>query len=179
MPQKTNEKPKAKSKPKTDAAPETTPAAPKNNLLPFAILAIIVIIVTCAKVSPQTPEESAKLFCRAGNHPVLATRLFTPELRTAWQDAETKNTAWAQKHPGEKPPFGDGIPLAGYPDAGSKCEPGKATATTVEIHHNFPDQPKGNWTDRLVLKHTDTGYWIDDIQFSHHGTLRHELKSAF
>ncbi len=151
----------------------------KTNILPFIVLAAIAGLLTMGRVSATTPEAAGKLFCAAGGKPFLAKRLFTPELKAAWDEAETKNEEWAKAHPGEKPPFADGIPLAGFPDKAPNCEVVKPTEKNVEIHYKFPEDPKNDWADRLVLKQVGDKFLIDDIQLAPRGTLRGRLKAAF
>jgi hypothetical protein len=151
----------------------------KFNYLPFIILAVVIAALSVSRVSIDTPEAAGKLFCAADGKPFLAKRLFTPELKAAWDEAEAKNKAWAKANPGQKPPFGDGIPLAGFPDSAPVCEIAKPTDKHVEIHYKFPEDAKNNWTDRLVLKQVGGNYMVDDIQFAPRGTLRGKLKAAF
>ncbi len=165
---------------------KTTPANTDNktpekkvNYLPFIIIAVVIAALSLGRMSVNSSEAAGKLFCAAGGKPILAKRLFTPELKAAWAEAETKNKEWAKANPGKKPPFGDGIPLAGFPDDAPVCEIAKPTDKHVEIHHKFPEDPKNDWTDRLVLKQVEGSYLIDDIQFAPRGTLRGRLKSAF
>lgn len=97
--------------------------------------------------------------------------LFTPELVALIAKAQKENDTWAKANPGEKPPLGDGVPYQGYPDHAPKCEPGTNLHVDHKLHmevkYSFPNEPKGNWTDHLLLIKTEAGAWkIDDVLYA-------------
>jgi hypothetical protein len=86
------------------------------------------------------------------------------------EDAEKRNEIIAEASPGEKPPFGDGLPYQSFQDQAPGCTPGNvkedANGAEVEILYSFPESPNSDWTDRLVLLPKADGYLIDDILFA-------------
>jgi hypothetical protein len=137
----------------------------------------------------MTPEQIGQIFCmsRLGNDMAPVEAILTPELTTAIADAETKNTAYEERNPGEKPPLGDGLPWQDAPDYAAECKVGQATLmmdeASVRIDYGFPEYPAGNFTDTLMLKLIPGEYgenvWrIDNVVFAD-GNMRDLLVLAF
>lgn len=130
----------------------------------------------------QAADELAKvgdLFCtltRDGAQfepQYLLTRALIADIATALK----KNDEWAAANPGDKPPLGDGIQFASFPDGAPLCRPGAVTdgeggARLLDIEYVVGAEPSGNWTDRLVLKTEDGLPRIDDVLY---GTEKYEL----
>ncbi len=137
----------------------------------------------------MTPEQIGQIFCiaRLGNDMAPVEAILTPELTAAIADAETKNAAYEDKNPGEKPPLGDGLPWQAAPDYAAKCDVGEATLmmdeASVKIAYGFPEYPDANFTDTLMLKLIPGEYgekvWrIDNVIFAD-GNMRDSLVLAF
>lgn len=143
--------------------------------------------------SPAAAQEQdpggliGRLFCQMRSEGEPALRyLLTRSLTTEIDKALAKNDVIAAARPDEKPPLGDGVPFQSYPDVALECRVG-AVATVdgalhVDVEHVFPDQPAGNWTDRLVLGTEDGLAKIDDILYGpeeFRTGLRDGLATAF
>ncbi len=81
--------------------------------------------------------------------------LVTPSLQKAITAAERLNAAFARKHPGDKPPLGDGLPWQGTADYAPQCRADHVVSGTdaarVTISYSFPGQPDADFTDVLRL----------------------------
>ncbi len=136
-------------------------------------------------------NQIAQIFClsRTGNDEAVIQGILSPDLQKAIAVAEKKDDDYAKKHPGEEPPLGDGIPWQSSPDYAANCDIGLVTLSKndakVEIKYGFPDYPKGNYTDTLILKKIDqpgfdVGFWrIDDVLYPDGTDLKASLISAF
>ncbi len=112
--------------------------------------------------------------------------LATPGLSDAIMVALSENEKLQAAAPDEKPPLGDGIPWQSVPDVAPVCEAGATTADgerlIARVNYRFPDEPDGDWTDRLVLVKGDDGaYTVDDVLYGDAGeeSLRGVLADAF
>lgn len=144
------------------------------------VAAANILIMTATK--PASAEMAATKFCRAyqANSDWRMKMIMTEDLKDQWRAAEKQNTAIQRARPGEKPPLGDGIPVASFQDSMPECAVGKITqrgdGAIVSINHIDPAKPASNWTDRIVVKKEGTAYLIDDVTFpSHGGSLRAAL----
>jgi hypothetical protein len=160
-----------------------------------AVLALALIVLAPAVAAQDyiklTPEQVGQIFCIAtlGNDMAPVEALLTPDLAAAIEDAEAKDTAYEEQHPGDKPPLGDGIPWQDAPDYAADCTVGavslQSDEATVAISHGFPEYPKGNFTDILRLKLVsdpllDERLWrIDNISYASKSDLRTLLKEIF
>lgn len=139
---------------------------------------------------PDAAAEVAARFCAARLvYDEAATRaLLTPGLVAAIAEAEARNKVLADANPDEKPPLGDGIPYAAYPDAPQTCEPGAAAAEDgrrmVDVRYGFDGG--GGWTDRLVTAEAaGGGVLVDDVLYAQFPTdseqygLRRALIASF
>lgn len=137
----------------------------------------------------MSPEQIGQIFCisRLGNDMAPIEAILTPELTAAIADADTKNAAYEDRYPGEKPPLGDGLPWQAAPDYAAQCTVGQATLmmdeASVKIEYGFPEYPSANFADTLMLKLVEGEYgekvWrIDNIIFAD-GNMRDVLVSAF
>lgn len=130
----------------------------------------------------QPADDTAKLgdlFCtltRDGAQfepQYLLTRTLIADINTALR----KNDEWAAKNPGDKPPLGDGIQFASFPDGAPVCHVGAVTdgqdgTKLLDIEYVVGAEPAGNWIDRLVLKTEDGLPRIDDVLY---GTEKYEI----
>ncbi|MBA3447373.1 MAG: hypothetical protein H0T56_07160 [Pseudaminobacter sp.] len=116
-------------------------------------------------------REVGSKFCetRLSDDEAAMLSLMTPSLLKAISEAKTRNDMIAKASPGEKSPFGDGIPYQSFMDGAPACRaadgkevPGR---TEVELTYSFLDAPDGGWTDTLVLVAGSDGLLIDDIRF--------------
>jgi len=147
------------------------------------VAAANVLIITAT--TPASAEMAASKFCRAvvADSDWRAKMIMTDELKDQWRAAEKQNAAIQRARPDEKPPLGDGIQLASFPDAMPECVVGKITKrgenTLVNINRMDPANPSANWTDRIVIKQVGNSYLVDDVIFpSNGGALRTALNRA-
>ncbi|MEO3998514.1 hypothetical protein [Mesorhizobium sp. CAU 1732] len=143
----------------------------------------------CPAQAEDAAIKIAEAFCaaRVADDEAATLNLMTPSLRQAVQDAQARNQVLADANPTEKPPFGDGIPYQAFPDAAPICKAGDTGElggqTTIQVRYEFPDEPSGSWTDRLVLADGDA--LIDDVVYQQFPTdsqlygLRRGLREAF
>lgn len=119
----------------------------------------------------NAPETIGMAFCELAKVEVGKglLYLFTPSFAQLVDDALTHSDKIGAANPDEKPPLGDGIPFASFPDVSPVCEVGPVTdvgnTRQVEIAHKFPDTPDANWTDKLVLADWQGRLLIDDILY--------------
>jgi hypothetical protein len=136
-------------------------------------------------------EQIGQIFClsRIGNDDAVIGGILTRDLQQAVAAAEKKDAAYARKHPGEKPPLGDGIPWQSAADYAPQCSTGLVTLSKldakVELKYAFPDDPSANFSDTLILKKIDqpglgVGFWrIDNVGYGDGSDLRAEMLKAF
>ena len=134
------------------------------------------------------PERAVEM-SRIGNDEAVIQGILSPDLQKAIALAEQKDDAYTKKNPDEEPPLGDGIPWQSSPDYAATCDIGLATLSKhdakVEIKYGFPDDPKANYVDTLILKKIDqpgfdVGFWrIDDVVYPDGTDLKASLISAF
>jgi hypothetical protein len=116
-------------------------------------------------------QQLGEIFCMLGKDGGEFGRMYlaTRSLTEAIDAAVKKNGEIAAAAPDEKPPLGDGVPFQSFPDTAPVCKPGKLSDKgrnqELEIVYEFPDTPKGNWTDRLVLVPEFGRLRIDDVLF--------------
>lgn len=157
-------------------------------VLPRVALAIVAIT---SAAHAGTPEDIGMTFCNSRlQHDDASMRaLFSPSLIKVIEEAEARNQTVAEASPGDKPPFGDGIPYQAFQDDAPGCAVGEVRElpgrVEVDVKYSFPDTPKADWTDRLKLLPQAGGLMIDDIIFANvaNGTseqgLRRMLFEAF
>ncbi len=113
----------------------------------------------------------------------LVSDYLSAELYAAIGAALMRNDEIQKQYPDEKPPLGDGVPWASYPDAVPSCvvdyEAAKSTPAAVPITYSFPDAPDAGWTDTLVLVEADGEWQLDDVLYQDGGRLTAVLISAF
>jgi hypothetical protein len=113
----------------------------------------------------------------------LAADLMTAELYAAIGQAMLKNDEIQRQHPDEKPPLGDGVPYASFPDAADECAVDYAGAAVhpaeVAVTYRIAGAPDAGWTDTLILRQVDGEWQLDDIVYADGGRLSEALKGAF
>lgn len=138
-----------------------------------------------------SPTQIGEIFCMSAlsgdEAPIRA--LLSPVLAADIAYSEARNDAIARAAPGDKPPLGDGIPWASFPDYAPKCSVGpitfSATQTNVAIAYSIPDAPDADWQDQLVLVDipapSGAGPYkrIDDIVYGTGGSLQSALVTLF
>jgi hypothetical protein len=165
----------------------------RSSLLTFLLVAGLTSLPAVADDTMTTlkPEQIGQIFClsRVGNDEAVLDGIMTADLKTAIAEAWSKDDAWEEQNPGEKPPLGDGIPWQAWPDYAPECTVGLVTLmktdAKVEINYAFPKEAAANFTDTLLLKRVDmpdygTGFWrIDNVAYATGGDLKAVLVSAF
>jgi len=139
----------------------------------YPLLTLVLPLLTaCVMTAPShVAQKYCSLTVKGG---VEAEReikkILASDLRSLWDIAMAYNEDWAENNPGDKPPFGDGIPIQAFPDAAPDCKVGKMIGDgeaphTVDVTHRFLDQ-EGGWTDRLILTPEKGSWVISDIVFA-------------
>ena len=129
----------------------------------FAILAALPF--------PALAEPAAQLardYCAAVTRfdEAAAVALMAPALQAAILRARTVDDAFVKAHPDEKPPLGDGLRLAAFPDAPESCTPGTVTDIDAILRYQPAGSEEGAWSDRLILvPDGQGGVLIGDIDF--------------
>lgn len=161
--------------------------------LAFALLALPALTAPAlAQMVTVTPHQIGEMFCiaRIGNDDGILTGALSDELRSHIAYAEARNATIATAAPDEKPPLGDGIPWASFPDYPSTCTVGSVatedTTAKVAINYGFADDPSADFADTLILKQVphpydpNTPIWrLDDITYTVDGSLRGSLDGMF
>ncbi|WP_395821914.1 hypothetical protein [Devosia sp.] len=160
-------------------------------------LALLVLPLFATPVLAQdgpavTPEEIGQIFCmsRLGDDKGLLQGLLSDELRSHIVYAEARDASYAAAHPDDKPPLGDGIPWASFPDFPGKCSLGSIAiengVARVVVTYDFADQPAAQFSDTLELVQAPHPYnpdrtlWrLNDIRYTTSTTLREALDSLF
>lgn len=174
----------------------------RNTIRAASMLAVLAV-ASLPGILPSAADDSSgrmvvlkaaqigQIFClsRIGNDEAVISGLLTDRLSRAVADARRKDRAYAQRHPGDKPPLGDGVPWQSSADYAPECNVGlvslSRTDARVEIRYGFPDAPDANFSDTLTLKKITladrgVGYWrIDDILYPDGTDLRKALLRAF
>lgn len=139
-----------------------------------------------------TPAQIGEIFCvaRLADDPDLLDGLLSDELRTQIAYAEARNDRLARAFPDDKPPLGDGIPWASFPDRAETCMLGsvatEGASARVVITYGFGNDPAAEFADTLELVQRphpydpDRGQWrLNDIRYTTSGTLGEALHSLF
>ena len=159
--------------------------------LPLALL--MAPTATPAQDGPilLSPEAIGQIFClaRVGNDMAPVAGIVTTDLAATITDALRRSDEWAAANPGEKPPLGDGVPWASFPDYAPECSVGTValadSKALVTINYVFPDYPEANASDDLALvglpdDSIGTSRWrIDNVIFADDYDLRQALNLAF
>lgn len=145
---------------------------------------------TAAEPEYLAPEQLGEIFCiaRLANDMQAASGLLSPDLQQAIAEAEAADAAWADRHPGDKPPLGDGIPWASFPDHPDSCTLGEPLwqmdEAQLKVSYGFAGAPDAAFTDTLSLVLVENpaapNTWrIDNVVYAADGDLRTVLLSAF
>jgi hypothetical protein len=138
----------------------------------FMIALLVALPLAGSAFAAEDPRAVGEAFCKArlADDETATLKLFTPSLVKAIGEAKARNDVIAKATPGDKPPFGDGIPYQAFPDAPEKCEVGaigeKSGSIEVEVKYLFPGTPNADWTDRLKLASEGDKLLVDDIIFA-------------
>src|SRR5262245_24251823 len=141
--------------------------------LSMVTLAVLPLLTPAANAEEKDqPREVGELFCKLtqGGAQFAPQYLLTRGLLADIATALKKNDDWAAAHQGDKPPLGDGIQFASFPDAPPVCRVGEVTdgqdgTKLVDIQYVAGGDPQDNWADRLVLKTEDGLPRIDDVLY--------------
>jgi hypothetical protein len=162
----------------------------KRSLLAAALISMAIFGASAEDQPRSAAAAFGAAFCLMKDNPPGADLLVlvTPSLADEIGKALAKNDEIQKAHPDEKPPLGDGIPFQSFPDVSPKCQVGKVEGegpgAVVEIRHGFPDTPRADYSDRIVLGEgwTKGTLGIDDVLYGEEGgggTLRKTLVEAF
>ncbi|MFM2354969.1 MAG: hypothetical protein RLZZ528_705 [Pseudomonadota bacterium] len=131
-------------------------------------LLLSVAVATPAMAAPPAdPEALGQAWCAAvlAFDEAAAEALMSDSLRDAVARARSADAAFRQEHPDDKPPLGDGLALAAFPDTPATCRVTPA-AEGIEIRYVFPDTPDADWIDRLLTAPTAEGLAVVDVLFA-------------
>ena len=153
---------------------------------PLAVLTSLGLLVTPA-LSQEPPDaaEIGAIFCAASLAGDMAPvqDLLTPDLAETIAAALARNDEIQAATPDEKPPLGDGVPWASWPDKPDTCDTEVTEAydgaAMVNVTYGFTDAPDANYTDTLVLMQGDAGWAIDDVVLVDNHTLRGLIETVF
>jgi hypothetical protein len=139
-------------------------------------LPALLLATHAASAQPTDAAEVGMIFCKDLIEDTEPMGLLTPHLIHLIGDAVARNAEIQAATPDEKPPLGDGIPWASWPDRADRCAVEEtavsATEARLAVTYSFDDFPDASFTDTLVLKPTPLGWFIDDIVFIDQLTLR-------
>jgi hypothetical protein len=147
----------------------------------------LALVLAAPSLAAETtaPHVVAEMFCmaRTVGDMSLVSDYLSAELYAAIGTALVRNDEIQKQFPDDKPPLGDGVPWASYPDAVPNCavdyEAAKSTPATVPITYSFPDAPDAGWTDTLVLVEVDGNWELNDVLYQDGGRLTEVLAFAF
>lgn len=138
----------------------------------FMLVALAAMLLPGSAYGAEEPRSVAEAFCKArvADDEPATLRLVTTSLAAAIEHAKARSDVIAKAAPGEKPPFGDGIPYQAFADIAGICDVGetseKAGVIEVEVKYRFPETSNADWTDRLKLATEDGRLLVDDILFA-------------
>jgi hypothetical protein len=146
--------------------------------------ALVIALSAPAFADNSTAEALAGTFCSAMVDGALdPATLVTPDLGEAIATALARNDEIQAATPDEKPPLGDGIPWASWPDKPDSCDievtEAYDGAAMVNVTYGFTEAPDANYTDTLVLIESDARWAIDDVVLVDNQTLRGLIDTAF
>lgn len=123
----------------------------------FALGGAAVPDVKAAEV--DNVSSLAEHFCAAvlASDESKAEALMTGILRSRVAGAREADRAFQKAHPGEKPPLGDGLPLAAYPDVPGSCRPSGNSAGHVFVTYAFAEGTEPVWQDKLIVERSSDG----------------------
>lgn len=150
-----------------------------------ACLLAIVPTALAGEPAPISPARLGVMFCALqleGDSATLES-LLTPTLAAAIARAESVSAAAAAVAPDEKPPLGDGIPWASYPDRPDSCRVSNiaetGTSAEVTLRYGFAASPEADFADTLRAAQVETagvqGWLIDDVVYADGATLSKAL----
>ena len=146
--------------------------------------ALVIALPAPALADNSTAEALARTFCAAMVDGMLdPVTLVTPDLGEAIETAMARNAEIQAAAPDEKPPLGDGVPWASWPDKPDTCETEVTEAydgaAMVNVTYSFTAAPDATYTDTLVLMQSEAGWAIDDVVLIDNQTLRGLIETAF
>lgn len=161
----------------------------KRSLIAAAVISMTTLVASAEDQPRSAAAAFGAAFCQMKDNPSGADLmvLVTPSLADEIGKALAKNDEIQKAHPDEKPPLGDGIPFQSFPDVSPKCQvgtvEGEGTGAVVEIRHSFPETPRADYSDRIVLGEgwTKGTLGIDDVLYGEEGgggSLRKTLAEA-
>ena len=154
----------------------------RRTLLALAALAAATLPAHAVSL---TGAQVGDIFCygRLSGDMAPVEAILTPELGAAIADAESRNDTIQKSAPDEKPPLGDGIPWQSFQDYAPRCSvvgmTGSAEHPEVVLFYQFPDNPAGNWSDKLELTFVDKRLRINDVIYKDGSRLTQALHDAF
>ncbi|QDZ10931.1 hypothetical protein [Devosia ginsengisoli] len=125
-------------------------------ILPLILLSILPARAQ-AEMATITPEQIGQIFCigRLGNDMSPVSGVMNDDLAALIEDAFASSNAYLDRHPGDKPPMGDGVRWSSFPDYADGCTVGDASirdlVAYVVINYTFSDYPEANYSDTLML----------------------------
>lgn len=145
-----------------------------------------------AQTATVTPQQIGEVFCmsRLGNDDAILSGVLSAELRTLVAYSQARSDAIARAYADEKPPLGDGVPWASFPDAIDTCSLGsiatEGAAALVVIQYGFAADPGADFSDTLELAAEPHPYdpqsavWrISNVRYTVGSTLVEALQAAF
>ena len=168
----------------------------------FTSIALLALLLPSGQTYAQSatrssPQEVAKQFYRTylklkmsgipdEKQFRLLSPLLTPELGSLLKEAEQAQAEYAKKYPENKPPWTEGDLFSSVYEGATSFSLAKAKVrgkyAEVPAHLEYNgSKPPARWTDILVLKHTPSGWRVDNVcptgegRFKNGGGLRQAL----
>jgi hypothetical protein len=148
------------------------------------VVALATLPLAGCGASTAWPEVQAlgARFCAAvmAGDEDAAVALMSAELRQEVAALRAADAGWRARHPGEKPPLGDGLRLAAWQDAPGRCAPEAPGADRVVLAYAPASAPADVWRDTLVVGRQGGRAVITDIRWEPRtgGTLRGWIAQA-
>lgn len=153
----------------------------------YLLTALVAVLPTSALAEDALSTfQLGTQFCRLvqqGEQLIPIETLLSTALAGDVSAALAKNDEIQSQAPDEKPPLGDGIPWASWPDRPDTCTIGAAAVNgdhaTLPIAYGFTNAPDAAYSDTLVLVRQEGVWRVDDVILIDDQQLRTLLQTAF
>jgi hypothetical protein len=128
----------------------------------------LLLLAGCSNNNPEGDARRLGLAsCDAvkGHEERSAEALMTPALQAGIARVRAADAAFRKASPGEKPPLGDGLPLAGFPDTVATCTPTVDAPERVTLAYVPAGDGYGGWRDQLQLERVSGRLLVADILY--------------
>lgn len=143
-----------------------------------ALLFLLVLPAGCAGLEQRDTAAAGALtrdWCTAltRGREDEAEALMTAPLRRLVREARVADARFRAASPGDKPPLGDGLRLAAFPDGHDRCTPEAVGPAGATLAIEPAGRPDAAWRDRLEFRREADGrLLVSDIRYAPDGTER-------